>query len=1325
MGAPSLDRSVHSKHHVRDEPTTETTTHVGSYLEPGLVVAGRFEIVEIIDSGGMGSVYRATDLLDDNRPIALKVIRDQPTGHSSLAGREPSTSLDTQQLLDSFQREAELLANLRHPSIVKYVLHGRTSSGAPYLAMEWIEGEDLKAKLRREPLTVAQTLRLGLRLAEGLAAAHRVGVIHRDIKPSNILLPDGNVDQAKIADFGIAQFTQFVLIRGGTPGYMAPELHLEGSHIDARADVYSLGLLLTRCLSTTETRGAMVGSEDLPTATVVEKNTPVVDGTTLGLSVPAELDDLLRRMLSTDRSLRPAHGGVVASHLQAVASRLDPHDSSGLSAHEKQLVGVIRVQLDPRASPVRDALGEVLAKFGAAQRSLDLFGLVITLESRVSEGDHTLRTALCALEVRRVCPTADVALVIGQIPPQTQQSLVTAAERLLEADAGDSASRGGVRPILIDPHAANLFDVRFDVERDETVCRLLRPRRELAAGRLLLGRPSPWMGRSHEVDRLLLTYLDAVASRHPRAVLLQAEAGMGKSRLAQELISGLETSTSPPLVLIARGDPVSAGSPFSLLAQLVHALAGIAEGETMAIRQAKLHHRLSEYFQGPELRRVEAFLGELCRMPYPSDFCLQLHIARQDPAFMAEQTRRAWEDLISVVSAKQALVVVLDDCQWGDLATLRFCDHVLRSPATGGFLLLVLARPGNSPWSALEGNPVVSRIVLDRLSDEDCGAFLHQVLGDDLAPDLVQRLIDRAGGNPLLLEELARAVGQRGEEQLESTISALMHARLQSLGFDARQILRAASVFGPVFWLDGVVALRQRGSSSAIVREWLDELVDQEVVVRRIGSRYPGQEEYEFHHLSVRDAAYGMLTEEDIVSAHRSVARWLSERGESNSYVLAEHFRLGHEPAEAARFYAEAGRQAFMRNEFEAVHDITERALAGCSDGGEIQGGLELLRAEVEACTGHHLEASRYALLGMEHLPESSARWLAAAGEASLASARAGEHERVLEVVARLDDFDPSLSGGGVDLMGLTRAALPLAMRGQGDTAVQLLDSVERALQSLAERNPDARGPYHTARGLRGMCTGELAESLFEMEAAAREFESAGSLRTAWESLAAAGFMCLELGMLERGEQLLMEIIRATEGVGLHHLNAVAKHNLGRRIAEVGRVEEGRALERSALKAFQTHDNQRMQGLTHAFLGRIALQGGDPLEAELHARRGVELLGRESGSKIVALATLSQVLSSVDRPRDGLVFAEQALEQLEGLELVLEGESLTRLAYAEALWECRCVPEALRAIEAAHANLVQRAALVGSNEAQRSFLTNVPENAAILRHAAAWPKSAT
>jgi serine/threonine protein kinase len=234
------DRSAQN---VRNQP--HPTLPTSGVLEPGSIVADRFEVGALIQSGGMGSVYRGLDLQDDRHPIALKVIRSTASFRKQGWARIGSgTPLNTQQLLDSFQREAEMLANLRHPSIVKYVCHGRTRVGEPYLVMEWVDGEDLKLRLNRGPLTMAEMLRLGLRVAEGLAAAHRVGVIHRDIKPSNILLPGGDVGQAKIADFGIAQFTQIVLVPGGTPDYMAPELHLEHTHIDARADVYSLGLLL-------------------------------------------------------------------------------------------------------------------------------------------------------------------------------------------------------------------------------------------------------------------------------------------------------------------------------------------------------------------------------------------------------------------------------------------------------------------------------------------------------------------------------------------------------------------------------------------------------------------------------------------------------------------------------------------------------------------------------------------------------------------------------------------------------------------------------------------------------------------------------------------------------------------------------------------------------------------------------------------------------------------------------------------------------------------------------------------------------------------------
>jgi serine/threonine protein kinase len=107
--------------------------------------------------------------------------------------------------LDRFMREARTLSELRHPGIVSYVAHGISSEGVPYLAMEWLEGEDLGQRLRRQPLTLDEVMILLRNVATALAAAHEATIFHRDIKPSNLFLRDGNVEGVALIDFGLAR----------------------------------------------------------------------------------------------------------------------------------------------------------------------------------------------------------------------------------------------------------------------------------------------------------------------------------------------------------------------------------------------------------------------------------------------------------------------------------------------------------------------------------------------------------------------------------------------------------------------------------------------------------------------------------------------------------------------------------------------------------------------------------------------------------------------------------------------------------------------------------------------------------------------------------------------------------------------------------------------------------------------------------------------------------------------------------------------------------------------------------------------------------------
>ncbi|MDA0811366.1 MAG: serine/threonine-protein kinase [Verrucomicrobia bacterium] len=201
----------------------------------------RFRFSELIGRGGMGAVYRATDLELD-RTVAIKVLPPQVSGDPQFAER--------------FVREARALAKLSHPNIVTIYDFGETDGGMFYIVMEQVEGSDLRHALRSGTITLEIALKVVPQICDALHYAHQKGIVHRDIKPENILLePDGRV---KIADFGLARVVNSQLPEWsltateqlmGTVKYMAPE-QLEGApDIDHRADIYSLGVVFYEMLT--------------------------------------------------------------------------------------------------------------------------------------------------------------------------------------------------------------------------------------------------------------------------------------------------------------------------------------------------------------------------------------------------------------------------------------------------------------------------------------------------------------------------------------------------------------------------------------------------------------------------------------------------------------------------------------------------------------------------------------------------------------------------------------------------------------------------------------------------------------------------------------------------------------------------------------------------------------------------------------------------------------------------------------------------------------------------------------------------------------------
>ncbi len=193
---------------------------------------GRYQIVKELGKGSMGVVYEAYDPLFDRR-VALKVLRPDRVSSSAFAQR--------------FLKEAKAVGRLYHSNIV--VAHDKGEDhGTVYLSMEYIEGKPLNEVLQTEKLTLEESLKIGIQIADALGYAHSKGIVHRDIKPSNIIVqPDGNI---KITDFGIARIEDPLATQQtqageilGTPAYMAPEQVL-GRSVDGRSDLFSLGVIL-------------------------------------------------------------------------------------------------------------------------------------------------------------------------------------------------------------------------------------------------------------------------------------------------------------------------------------------------------------------------------------------------------------------------------------------------------------------------------------------------------------------------------------------------------------------------------------------------------------------------------------------------------------------------------------------------------------------------------------------------------------------------------------------------------------------------------------------------------------------------------------------------------------------------------------------------------------------------------------------------------------------------------------------------------------------------------------------------------------------------
>ena len=263
---------------------------------PGTLLGGRYRILGLLGRGGMGEVYRATDLML-GQAVALKFL--------------PAEASQNPRLLERFHGEVRVARLVSHPNVCRVFDIGEMD-GTPFISMEYVDGEDLASLLLRiGRLPADKALEIARKLCAGLAAAHDRGVIHRDFKPQNIMI--NKRGDAVIMDFGLAAIADQLSgaeVRNGTPAYMAPE-QLKGAGVTHRSDIYALGLVLYELFTGKKPYDARTLQQLID----LQESAQLTSMTSVASDIDPAVERIIRRCLEPDPLKRPANTLAVAAAL--------------------------------------------------------------------------------------------------------------------------------------------------------------------------------------------------------------------------------------------------------------------------------------------------------------------------------------------------------------------------------------------------------------------------------------------------------------------------------------------------------------------------------------------------------------------------------------------------------------------------------------------------------------------------------------------------------------------------------------------------------------------------------------------------------------------------------------------------------------------------------------------------------------------------------------------------------------------------------------------------------------------------------------------------
>ena len=906
-----------------DDVTDQSPTLPSAISGFGGVLADRYEIRTRLGRGATKEVYLAYDRRLD-REVALAIVVGASTNTAARA---------------RVTREAQVTGRLGdHPNVITVFDSGEVD-GIPYLVLRAMSGGSLAELLARELPAVDETIRLGGEIASALAHAHAHDVIHRDVKPDNVwLTADGH---AALGDFGIAhQLGQERLtaegIVVGTVRYLAPE-QIRGAAVGPASDLYALGVTLYEMVAGRAPFVAADATQVLAQHLSAAPVAPSVHAPAL----PAVLERLILELLAKNPEQRPPSAADVAAALHAMAPGArqrrppggalpwprrtsEPAPVAGRQAtvpgrrpDARRVVAVLAARAehaDPEAlHAVFERCTAVIARHGGTVDRYLGDALVGFFGLEDSHDDDALRAARAAVELRAAAPELRLGLESGEVFLAAGPHGATVATGAPIAAAARLADRAQEGEILLGETIRRT--VGTDTSVDDESGRLLAIEPERPA--LLRAPQTPFIGRGHELGQLRAAYERARDERACRMVTVVGAPGIGKSRLAGELLVSLGDE---PLVLAGRCLAYGEGTTYRALADIVRGLGDDSRG------------RVEELLAGDE-QAIRGILGAIGLSGEPAQ---------------ADETAWAMRRLLERLARDRPVVVAIEDIHWAEPPLLDLLDHLVVLSSGCPILLLCLTRPElleTRPDRAVP-HPARSIIVLDALGEADARE-LAQRLG---ASELAVRIAQRAEGNPLFVEQLV-AVGP-DEGELPASIQAVLAARIDRLDSDERMLLQRAAVEGRTFH-GGVLASLAPDHEPRAMARFLVGLA-RKGFISGDQPQFPGEDAFRFTHALIRDVAYAGVPKVMRAELHAGVADWLEPRSAASEivgYHLEQSYRLAcdlgdagererERAARAGAHLSAASDSARGRGDPAAASALLERAIDLVSSDDAARGAL-------------------------------------------------------------------------------------------------------------------------------------------------------------------------------------------------------------------------------------------------------------------------------------------------------------------------------------------------------------------------------------------------